>query len=112
MTQHDNSMSTQNSTGKKIICDIYKSPKDGDMYLYVTKQDALSRVPEALLERFGKPVHALTLVLQAGKKLARVDAERVLQQLDEEGFYLQLPEAKDPQMMEIHLKNTKLGLSS
>ena len=94
----------------KIICDIYKSSRDTDMYLYVKKQDALSRVPEALLERFGKPLHAMTLVLQPGKKLARVEAEALITQLEEKGYYLQLPPARDQEMLEIHLKNSKLSL--
>ncbi len=94
----------------KIICDIYKSSRDGEMYLYVKKQEALSRVPEALLEKFGKPLHAMTLLLEPGKKLARVEAEALISQLDEKGYYLQLPPAKDQEMLEIHLKNSKLSL--
>ncbi|MYM62781.1 YcgL domain-containing protein [Pseudomaricurvus sp. HS19] len=94
----------------KIICDIYKSARDPDMYLYVKKQEALSRVPDALKEKFGKPLHAMTLLLEPGKKLARVEAETLIAQLEEKGFYLQLPPAKDQEMQEIHLKNSKLSL--
>ncbi len=92
----------------KVICDIYKSAKEADMYLYVSKADGLSRVPEVLLEHFGKPQQAITLVLQEGRKLARTTAEQVMVELEEKGFYLQLPLRKDDYMAEIHAKNTKM----
>jgi len=92
----------------KVICDIYKSVKEQDMYLYVAKSDGLKRVPEALLERFGKPKHTITIVLQPGRRLARTTAEKMVAELEEKGFYLQLPERKDDYMSEIHAKNTKM----
>ncbi|NIB44429.1 YcgL domain-containing protein [Pseudomaricurvus alkylphenolicus] len=94
----------------KLVCDIYKSPREDEMYLYVKKADGLSQVPEALLEKFGKPGHVMTLILQPGKKLARVEAERVIEQLEEKGYYLQMPPLKDAEMSEIQLKNTKMQL--
>lgn len=94
----------------KLICDIYKSPRDEEMYLYVNKTEALTRVPEALLEKFGKPRHIMTLLLEPGKKLARVEVERVMEQIESSGFYLQMPPAKDQEMNEIHLQNSKMNL--
>ena len=94
----------------KLICDIYKSPREEEMFLYVNKTEALTRVPEALLEKFGKPRHVMTLLLEPGKKLARVEVERVMEQIEETGFYLQMPPLKDTEMQEIHLKNTKMNL--
>lgn len=94
----------------KLICDIYKSPRDEEMYLYVNKTEALTRVPEALLEKFGKPRHIMTLLLEPGKKLARVEVERVMEQIESTGFYLQMPPVKDQEMSEIHLQNSKMNL--
>lgn len=94
----------------KLICDIYRSPRDSDMYLYVSKQDGLTRVPEQLLEKFGKPQHALTLVLTPDRKLARVRSEQVIEQLQEKGYYLQLPPLKDAAMQDIHARNSKINL--
>lgn len=85
----------------KILCDIYKTAKKDEMYLYVSRQDGLSRVPEMLLEHFGKPVRALTLMLHADKKLARVSAEKVLLALDEQGFYLQMPPVEDTPKLDL-----------
>lgn len=94
----------------KLICDIYRSPAEDEMYLYVKKSEALTRVPDALLDRFGKPNHVMTLLLQPGKKLARVNAERVMEQLEVNGYYLQMPPLKDKEMAEIHLQNSKMNL--
>lgn len=94
----------------KIICDIFKSPKEDEMYLYVKKAEAFSRVPEALLNMFGKPRHVMTMLLQPEKKLARVDTARVLEQLEERGYYLQMPPPKDPEMQAVHLNNSKINL--
>ncbi|MFB3105055.1 MAG: YcgL domain-containing protein, partial [Pseudomonadales bacterium] len=35
---------------------IYRSSKRDGMYLYVDRDELLSRVPEELLKRFGRPV--------------------------------------------------------
>lgn len=61
------------------------------MYLYVDKQRGFESVPEALLERFGEPETVMTLVLQAGRKLARADVAEVMALIDKQGYYLQMP---------------------
>jgi uncharacterized protein YcgL (UPF0745 family) len=95
---------------KKIICSVYRSPKKEGMYLYVAKSDGLGRVPEALLNQFGKPELAMTMALSADKKLARAEADKVLADIDSQGFYLQMPPSADDEMSAIHAKNSKMGL--
>ena len=73
------------------ICTIYRSAKHEGMYLYVDKAEDTGRVPEALMQRFGSPERAMTLLLQEGRSLARADVADVLQAIEEKGFYLQLP---------------------
>ena len=70
---------------------VYKTKRTLDLYLYVDAADDLSRVPGPLLERFGRPIEALSLTLTPGRTLARVDAVTVLDQIEQRGFYLQLP---------------------
>ena len=65
------------------------------MYLYVDLAEDLVRVPEALLEKFGPPKPALTLKLTRERRLAKADAAEVLEALDRQGFYLQLPPADE-----------------
>ena len=79
----------------KRICSIYHSPRKNGMYLYVLKEDALKRVPEELLTAFGKPRHAFDLVLTPERKLAREDIAQVLENLDSQGYHLQMPPAED-----------------
>ncbi|KPB74349.1 YcgL domain-containing protein [Pseudomonas cannabina] len=79
----------------KRICSIYRSPKKSEMYLYVLKSDILKRVPPELLMAFGKPVHAFDLVLSPERALAREDINLVLENLDSQGYHLQMPPAED-----------------
>lgn len=85
----------------KILCDIYKSRKKDGTYLYVSRQDGLKRVPEVLLESFGKPELSMTLMLHKDKKLARADVEKVLQAMHEHGFYLQLPPLEETSKLDL-----------
>ncbi|TRX74477.1 YcgL domain-containing protein [Pseudomonas mangiferae] len=79
----------------KRICSIYRSPRKAEMYLYVLKRDALQRVPEGLLAAFGAPVHAFDLVLSEERQLAREDIHAVLENLDRQGYHLQMPPPTD-----------------
>lgn len=75
----------------KRICSIYKSPRKREMYLYVDKREALTRVPEALLNVFGAPQHVFDMLLTAERKLAREEAGQVLENIEKQGFHLQMP---------------------
>ena len=92
----------------KLICDIYRSPKKEGMYLYVTKGEGLDKVPEALLERFGKPQHAMTLLLTPEKQLAQTTPEKVAEALEQNGFYLQMPPQEEDYMQAVHALNDKI----
>ena len=73
------------------LCEIFRSPRKEEMYLFVDKARGLADVPEALLNRFGEPREVMTLVLEPGRKLARAEASEVLERIAEQGFYLQMP---------------------
>ncbi|PVZ13911.1 MULTISPECIES: YcgL domain-containing protein [unclassified Pseudomonas] len=75
----------------KRICSIYKSPRKREMYLYTLKADGIAKVPEGLLPLFGTPVHAFDLVLTPERTLAREDITKVLENLDTQGYHLQMP---------------------
>ena len=79
----------------KRLCSIYKSPRKDEMYLYVDRSDALTRVPEALLAVFGTPQHAFDLVLTPERTLARENIATVLENLEKQGFHLQMPPPQD-----------------
>ncbi len=92
----------------RLVCAVYKSVTKDDMYLYVEKKDELSRVPQALQELFGKPKLAMTMILDKDKALAHVDVAKVIEDIKEKGYFLQLPSKEDDYMMEVHKHNTKL----
>lgn len=65
------------------------------MYIYVDRKQELKELPEGLLTVFGEPQHVLDLILTPSKKLARVTADRVLADIAEKGFFLQMPPAEN-----------------
>lgn len=91
----------------KTICAVYKSPKKAEMYLYVDKRDGLKRVPEALLEMFGEPKQVMILLVTPEKQLARVDADKLLADLKEKGYYLQMPPPRDEYMLDLYRAPTE-----
>lgn len=88
----------------KMLCDVYKTRKKDEMYLYVSRAKGLDSVPAELMELFGKPELAMTMVLTEEKKLARADIHKVLADLDSKGFYLQLPPVKEQYMLDLFHK--------
>ena len=79
----------------KLLCNIYKSRRKEETYLYVSLKDDLSRVPEVLLETFGRPELVTKLIITEERKLARADVIKVLASIKDKGFYLQLPPPKE-----------------
>lgn len=74
-----------------LLCQVLKSPRKDQMYLYVDKDRGLEDVPEALLATFGEPEPVMLLALTRDRKLARASAAEVLDAIENQGFYLQMP---------------------
>lgn len=72
-------------------CLIYKSLKTQDLYLYVDRKDDFSHLPQNLYESMGELQFVMQLELTAERKLARADVHKVLAQLQEKGFFIQMP---------------------
>ena len=75
----------------KQIVQIFRSSRKEEMYLYVEKAKGLEDVPEVLMKQFGEPESVMTIVLDPARKLARANTAEVLQNIEEKGFYLQMP---------------------
>ena len=73
------------------ICQVFRSSRKQEMYLYVEKSRGVEDVPAVLLAQFGEPEELMVLVLSAEKKLARVNAAEVMMQIETNGYYLQMP---------------------
>lgn len=74
-----------------MLCQVYRSPRRVEMYLYVEKTEGLARVPAELLQRFGEPEAIMLVHLDGERRLARADADEVRQMIAEQGYYLQMP---------------------
>lgn len=74
-----------------IDCHIYRCSRQQEMYLYLRADLSPEHLPEALRQRAGRLVQVLQLSLNPQRKLARVDVGSVMQQLREQGWYLQMP---------------------
>jgi len=93
------------------IVSVFKSPVKDEMYLYVDKREQLERVPEPLLEMFGRPVHVMDMPLKAERKLARVDdTQKLLDELESKGYYLQIPPPKDDYMLDMFKDRPMTGV--
>ncbi len=79
----------------KRLIEVFRSPRKAETYLYVDKAAGYKELPDALLKQFGEPESVMTLVLTPERKLARADAAEVLQQIEAQGFYLQMPPTHD-----------------
>ncbi|MGK2913185.1 MAG: YcgL domain-containing protein [Porticoccaceae bacterium] len=99
-------VATENTS--KVLCTIYRSRKQADLYLFVRQNDGLTLVPQELLARFGEPEQVVVLALTPERRLARRNATEVLAALTSKGYYLQMPPTSDGLMASIGARNEKL----
>jgi len=74
-----------------IECIIYKGKKKPDSYLFVTDEAALDMVPQPLLDMLGKLEFVMSLSLHKNRRLVQADVEQVMQSLEKQAYYLQIP---------------------
>ncbi len=89
-----------------MLVAVYKSSKKAETYLYVPKRDDFSSVPKALMDTFGNAIFVMLFPLQKRNKLAQVDIEKLKSELNEKGFYLQIPPPQE-NLLKTHLRQTK-----
>jgi uncharacterized protein len=75
----------------KSLCEIFRSTRKEEMYLYVQRDRGLEDVPEVLMKQFGEPESVMTIVLTPERKLARANVTEVLDAIEQQGYYLQMP---------------------
>ena len=85
------------ATTAPVICTVYRSSREAELYIYVKREDGLCKVPQELLAKLGQTSEVLTLRLTPDRKLARVRATDVLAAIADKGYYLQLPPDFNPQ---------------
>jgi uncharacterized protein YcgL (UPF0745 family) len=73
-----------------MLCHIYRSNRKIDTYLYLVEKDDFSVIPEDLLRVFGTPEFSFSFDLTQDRELAKEDSAEVLENLDNQGYHLQL----------------------
>ena len=68
------------------------------MYLYLASEDDFASVPAGLLDRFGTPVAVMSLQLTLERTLAREDVAQVINNLQTQGYHLQMPPKLVPEL--------------
>ena len=76
-------------------CVVYKSFKQFDYFLFVKKEDEFVRVPGSLRQMLGVLEKVMDLELDESRNLAQADVVVVMQQIEERGYYLQMPPQSD-----------------
>ncbi|WP_019520527.1 YcgL domain-containing protein [Faucicola boevrei] len=81
--------------------DIYKFSKKDDLYVYIARpnypddvddiKDWLAVLPKDFRQALGKESFVMHLDLVTTKKLARVDKAEVLEKLQNQGYFVQMP---------------------
>ena len=70
---------------------VLKSARKADTYIYLPVDADYDDLPEALRSQFGDASTILEFHLSAERELAQADPRAVLDALERQGFYLQLP---------------------
>lgn len=94
---------------KETPCAIYKTAKRDGLYLYVKEQDDFSDVPAEVMQQFPVPEHVFDLQLSADRKLAREDVNKVINNLQSQGFHLQMPPKNESPIDTITLPDSLHG---
>lgn len=72
-------------------CHVYKGAKRDDHYLYLACEIGAANVPGVLLSMLGELSLIVDFELNAERKLPQADAQQVIQEINDKGFYLQMP---------------------
>ncbi|HHA2448939.1 YcgL domain-containing protein [Stenotrophomonas maltophilia] len=70
---------------------VYKSQLKPDTYVYVPRRGDFSALPAPLLTSLGALTFVLDVALDAQRRLAQADPDKVRSDMSERGFYLQVP---------------------
>ena len=87
---------------------IYRCSRKPDMYIYLAEEDDFSNVPKEIFNSLGIISFAMELEINSDRKLAREDSEKVMENLKENGFHLQLPDETPIEELMTRIANKKI----
>ncbi len=88
------------SVNTSLHCWVYRSSRRDELYVYLRAKGDFDRLPEGLLKLLGTPELVMELVLHKDRKLARAHVPKVMEELRTRGYYLQIPPAPEPKIVE------------
>lgn len=91
-----------------MISYIYRCSRKPDMYIYLAEEDNFSTVPKEIYNSLGIIEFAMELELKEDMKLSREDPSKVINNLQEHGFHLQLPRDTPVEKMMANIAKNKL----
>ncbi len=75
---------------------MYRGQRQLNAYPYLSAKDAFSLVPSGLMKMFRRPTLVLDFKLTPTRQLAAANAVQVLDRLQTQGYYLQVPAQDEP----------------
>jgi len=76
-------------------CSVIRSSLKDYTYIYLAEGQDFDDLPVALINTFGTPETVLELELHPDRKLAYEDVNKVMKNLAEQGYHLQMPPQED-----------------
>lgn len=76
-------------------CTVFRSSLKDFTYIYLLAGQDFDDLPDSLRDVFGQPEVVMDLELTPERKLAYADVKQVMQDLSEQGYYLQMPPKED-----------------
>ncbi|MDH5387373.1 MAG: YcgL domain-containing protein [Gammaproteobacteria bacterium] len=89
-------------------CYIYRCSRKPDMYIYLADEDDFSNVPKEIFNSLGIISFAMELVLTSDMKMAKETPDKVMGNLKENGFHLQLPDETPIEELMTRIANKKI----
>lgn len=72
-------------------CYVYRCSAKLDMYIYLAEENNFDCIDESLVKKLGDLDFAMSLELNRDTKLAKESPIKIMENLDSQGFHLQLP---------------------
>ena len=70
---------------------IYRSSVKDGLYVYLASTQGLASLPAPVMKQLGAPEKAMEIELDKNRKLSNADASEVLEAIENQGFYVQMP---------------------
>ena len=78
-----------------MLCRVFRSSKKAQAYIYIAIDGDTAKLPQGLLDSLGDLEQVLLIDLGKRKELAQADPIKVMKEIKDSGYYLQLPPGPD-----------------